>query len=230
MRSRCGAPAHGVRTCSCAHPPRRPAQALLVGGLRPKLVYCIPAFSNPTAVTMTHGRRQDLVRLAAAYDFTVLADEVYQLLSLLVSHGEAPVQRGGRLRCHVTVPPAPPRVQPDPAAPAAAPLPPPLCYYDTTGHVISMGSFAKIAAPALRLGWFQFSEAGRPLLKRIYGCGQLDSSGGLNPVIAGLVERFIDSGDQDKHVRVCVRACLHPSQPPILRPSVLCSCWLCARS
>ena len=64
-----------------------------------------------------------------------------------------------------------------------------------------MGSFAKIAAPALRLGWLQFSAAATPLFKRIYGCGQLDSSGGLNPVVAGIIERFIDSGAQAAHVR-----------------------------
>jgi 2-aminoadipate transaminase len=114
-----------------------------------------------------------LVALAARYDFTVLADEVYQLLSFL----------------------------PQPDQPQQTPQPPPLCYYDTTGHVISMGSFAKIAAPALRLGWLQFSPAGAALYKRVYGCGQLDSSGGLNPVISGLLERFIDSGAQDAHVR-----------------------------
>ena len=60
-------------------------EALLLGGLRPSLVYCIPAFSNPTAVTMSHARRGALVGLAAKYGFTILADEVYQLLSFIVS-------------------------------------------------------------------------------------------------------------------------------------------------
>lgn len=93
----------------------------------------------------------------------------------------------------------------------------PLCYFDTpevvaaggrggsAGHVLSIGSFAKILAPGMRLGWMQASAAGAHLLKRIGGCGQLDSSGALNPVISGVVHELIDSGSQAEHLRA-VRA------------------------
>ena len=63
--------------------------------------------------------------------------------------------------------------------------------------VISMGSFSKILAPALRLGWIQSS---RPILEKIFACGQLDSSGGMNPVISGIVHAAIDSGAQAKNL------------------------------
>ena len=139
----------------------------LAGGLRPKLVYTIPAFHNPTGYSMSHDRKQQLVGLADQYNFTILADEVYQLLGFE----------------------------------GVAPPPPVLCEYDTSGgHVISMGSFAKILAPGMRLGWLQTSPAGKPLLDRIYGCGQLDSSGGINPVISGIVHKFITEGHQDAHL------------------------------
>ncbi len=118
------------------------------------------------------------MQLAAQYDFLVLADEVYQLLSFT----DAP------------------------------PPPPPLCYFDTpevvaagglggaAGHVLSIGSFAKILAPGLRLGWLQASPAGKALLDRLFNCGQLDSSGALNPFVSGIVHTMIDSGAQGAHV------------------------------
>jgi 2-aminoadipate transaminase len=84
------------------------------------------------------------------------------------------------------------------------PAPPaPLCYYDDSEHgcVISMGSFAKILAPAMRLGWFQTSPAGtKSILGKIMACGQLDSSGGVNPVMSGIADVFIKEGMQDAHL------------------------------
>jgi len=75
--------------------------------------------------------------------------------------------------------------------------PPPMFTYDTHGKILAMGSFSKILAPALRVGWIQ----GAPeLLKKIADCGQLDSSGGLNPVSFGLVQKAIDMGLQDEHL------------------------------
>ena len=141
-------------------------EALLVGGLRPTLAYTIPAFHNPTGYSMSAARKAQLVGLAARYGFTVLADEVYQLLGFE----------------------------------GVAPPPPVLCSYDTAGCVVSMGSFAKILAPGMRLGWLQVSPAGRPLLARLAGCGQLDSSGGVNPVMSGIVHQFIERGHGDAHL------------------------------
>lgn len=46
---------------------------------RPKLVYTIPVFHNPTGVTLSNPRRRGLVDLAEEYRTTVVADEVYQL-------------------------------------------------------------------------------------------------------------------------------------------------------
>lgn len=51
--------------------------------------------------------------------------------------------------------------------------------YDNKGTVVSLGSFSKILAPALRVGWLQASPA---ILKKIADSGQFDSSGGINPV------------------------------------------------
>ncbi|KAJ0396727.1 hypothetical protein ATCC90586_004747 [Pythium insidiosum] len=79
--------------------------------------------------------------------------------------------------------------------------PPPMFTFDHHGTVLALGSFSKILAPALRLGWIQ----GKPqLLKKIIDCGQLDSSGGINPVISGIVHAALQSGKQDEHLSFAV--------------------------
>lgn len=49
-------------------------------GLRPRLVYCIPAFHNPTGVDLASERAEKLLQLAKTYDFLIIADEPYTLL------------------------------------------------------------------------------------------------------------------------------------------------------
>jgi 2-aminoadipate transaminase len=94
-----------------------PALEERVKQYNPKLVYTIPVYHNPTGVTLSADRREDLVRLSARYNFLIVADEVYQLLA----YTDTP--------------------------------PPPMVFFDTGEHVISLGSFSKILAPGLRLGW-----------------------------------------------------------------------------
>lgn len=55
-------------------------ESQLVAGLRPRLVYCIPAFQNPAGVCLAPERARQLVSLAQAYDFHIIADEPYTLL------------------------------------------------------------------------------------------------------------------------------------------------------
>ncbi|MEW5829992.1 MAG: PLP-dependent aminotransferase family protein [Chloroflexota bacterium] len=47
---------------------------------RPKFVYTIPAFQNPSGRTLSQPRREELVELAQRHNFLVVADEVYQFL------------------------------------------------------------------------------------------------------------------------------------------------------
>jgi 2-aminoadipate transaminase len=53
---------------------------LLAGGLRPKIVYTIPDFQNPTGLTMSGERRQELAALARRYGFLILEDVAYREL------------------------------------------------------------------------------------------------------------------------------------------------------
>jgi 2-aminoadipate transaminase len=53
----------------------------LAAGLRPKFVYTIPDFQNPTGLSMAADRREALVELARRYGFLILEDTAYRELS-----------------------------------------------------------------------------------------------------------------------------------------------------
>jgi DNA-binding transcriptional MocR family regulator len=76
-------------------------------------------------------------------------------------------------------------------------VPPPLASFLSASTVLSLGSFSKILAPGLRLGWIQASPR---LLRPFAECGMLDSGGGLNPFTSSLVLTAIRSGLLDTHL------------------------------
>ncbi len=123
---------------------------------RPKLVYTIPSFHNPTGRTLNKTRRERLVALSRQHDFLIVADEVYQLLY----HG--------------------------------APPPPSFGTLAEQGNVFSLGSFSKILAPGLRLGWIQ---AGTGLMHRLCAIGALVSGGNFNHFTSHLVSGLMESGE-----------------------------------
>jgi DNA-binding transcriptional MocR family regulator len=59
-------------------------------------------------------------------------------------------------------------------------------------HVLCLGTFSKILAPGLRLGWVHAAPA---LLARLVGTGVVTSGGGLNPFTSALVTAVIGNGD-----------------------------------
>jgi DNA-binding transcriptional MocR family regulator len=134
--------------------------AKIAEGVKPKFIYTVPVFSNPSAKTLSEPRRQQLADLAAKHDFMIFADEVYHCLGF----------------------------------PGVAKPPKPLVYFDTADKILSLGSFAKICAPALRLGWLQASTPDSKILKTLFERGLLDSSGGLNPLNAGIIEVMMEIG------------------------------------
>jgi DNA-binding transcriptional MocR family regulator len=80
---------------------------------------------------------------------------------------------------------------------AGAP-PSPMAARARGGGLLSLGSFSKILAPGLRLGWIQGSPQ---LLRTLSTCGFLDSGGGLAPFTSAIVGRLLDSGAQEAHLR-----------------------------
>ena len=75
--------------------------------------------------------------------------------------------------------------------------PPPMTYFDTSARVLSLGSFSKILAPGLRLGWIQAKPS---LLEPFIASGYLESGGGLNPFVSGMVHSMIELGLQKDYL------------------------------
>jgi 2-aminoadipate transaminase len=64
-------------------------------------------------------------------------------------------------------------------------------------NIVSLGSFSKIYAPALRLGWISASKEIRDL---IVSSGQLDSSGCVNPLSTVIMHELIINGSLLKSI------------------------------
>lgn len=128
---------------------------------KPKFLYIVPTFQNPSGHTLSQERREQLVELAKEHDFLILADEVYQFLS----YTQTPPKSFGT--------------------------------YIDSEHVISLGSFSKILAPGLRLGWLQTHAS---IMQKIISCGQLDSGGGMNPFTSVIVRSLIESGGLEGNI------------------------------
>jgi 2-aminoadipate transaminase len=92
-------------------------ETALRAGARPRFVYVVPDFANPTGTTLSLPRRRHLLELAREFDFLVLEDSPYRALRY----------EGTAL--------------------------PTLHSLDTDGRVIHLGSFSKVLAPGLRMGW-----------------------------------------------------------------------------
>lgn len=125
---------------------------------RPALLYTIPTFQNPSGITMSADRREQVVRISKEFDLLVVADEVYHMLDF----GIAP--------------------------------PSPFARHVESARILSLGSFSKICAPGLRLGWIHGAHR---LLNTLMYSGLVQSGGGLNPLMAGVMRSMIELGLAD---------------------------------
>jgi DNA-binding transcriptional MocR family regulator len=77
--------------------------------------------------------------------------------------------------------------------------PPPSSLYTLApgGPIIRLGSFSKILAPGLRLGWI---SAAPDIVQTCVRSGLLDSGGGVSHFAAHVVAEFIELGLLDEHV------------------------------
>jgi DNA-binding transcriptional MocR family regulator len=97
---------------------------------RPKLLYCMPTYQNPTGRSLSAEKRRQLLRLASAYDLPVVEDD---------SAGFYPLDLDEV---------APPSLKAD----------------DQAGNVIHLGTFSKLVAAGVRLGWLVASS---PALEKL---------------------------------------------------------------
>ncbi len=78
-----------------------------------------------------------------------------------------------------------------------APPPPPLHSFALDGPVVRLGSFSKILAPGLRLGWLL---APPEIVERFTACGLLDAGGGASHFAAHVAGAFMALGFLDEHI------------------------------
>jgi len=123
---------------------------------RPKLLYTIPSYNNPTGQTLSQERRERLLELSRKHGFIIAADEVYQSLY----HGAPPPASFGT--------------------------------FIGRGNVLSFGSFSKILAPGLRLGWIQ---ANAELMRTLTASGVLVSGGNFNHFTSHIVRQLLENGE-----------------------------------
>lgn len=128
------------------------------GRKQPKFVYDIPDFHNPTGITMSRRRREDLLALASTFEIPVIEDSPYRKLRF---EGDAI---------------------------------PSLKALDRNGIVFALGTFSKLLAPGLRIGWIGASKA---MVERI---ARLKSDGGTSPLVQRIVLEFCKDGGMEAHL------------------------------
>ena len=136
-------------------------EALTRTGQRPRFLYVIPSFQNPSGITLAADRRQPLLDLIRDYDLWVLEDDVYRDLAWDGSP------------------------------------PPSLFALDGGEQVLRIGSFSKILAPGLRLGWLLASPNN---IERVVNSGLRLMGGGANPFIANVVGTYCQLGLLEPHI------------------------------
>jgi DNA-binding transcriptional MocR family regulator len=132
-----------------------------LSGSRPKFLYLIPTFHNPSGQTLTQERREQLIEIAREHDLMIVADEVYHSLNYVTRNFK------------------------------------PFAFYTSEPNIVSLGSFSKILAPGLRLGWLQ---AHPTIIQRLTSSGLLNSGGGLNPFTSVVIHGLVESGGLEKNI------------------------------
>ncbi|KAI0863790.1 pyridoxal phosphate-dependent transferase [Xylaria cubensis] len=115
------------------------------------VIYCVPAFSNPSGRTMTLARREGLVDLARRHDALVVCDDVYDMLQWRIETIPSTSQSSNAPKREYDLHKALlPRVADIDIAKGRSPHDPPGKHF---GHAVSNGSFTKLVAPGMRTGW-----------------------------------------------------------------------------
>ena len=128
------------------------------GKPRPKFIYDVPDFHNPTGVTMALERRAALLDLAAAHGIPVVEDSPYRAVRF-----------------------------------EGAPIPS-LKALDDRDIVLQLGTFSKLMAPGLRVGWVAATPA---LVARM---AQLKTDAGSCPLTQRTIVEFCANGRLTQHI------------------------------
>ncbi|KAF4820730.1 hypotheticall protein [Colletotrichum siamense] len=142
------------------------------------VVYLIPTFSNPSGKTMTLENRKRLVQLARKHDALLISDDVYDVLRWPAKEG---------VSAEALPKPSPRLVDVDRELEGTS----------TFGNAVSNGSFSKIVAPGMRLGWI---EATPVFCTTIRTVGATASGGGQAHFSSLFVENVLAEGALTRHI------------------------------
>ncbi|KAL2916569.1 Valine--pyruvate aminotransferase [Polyrhizophydium stewartii] len=152
------------------------------------VLYLVPTYSNPTGATLPLERRRALVKLAREHDMLVICDDIYQML-----HFEEPLAEAGSVELPRGSLPPPRIVALDPALDPES---------SEFGNIVSNGSFSKLLAPGLRVGW---TEAPRGITRQLERSGLMYSGGCPSHLTSTLVLSALELGLVDPHVAMLRR-------------------------
>lgn len=146
------------------------------------IIYCVPTFSNPSAKTMSLQHRQELVRLAREFDALVVTDDVYDILRW-------PAEKSGNYEELGAVPP---RIVDVDRTLDGGPN-------DEWGNAMSNGSFSKIIAPGVRVGWAEATPSFTLALSQV---GATRSGGCPAHMSASFVNELLETGSLEQHLKM----------------------------
>jgi 2-aminoadipate transaminase len=138
---------------------------------RPRILYVVPTFANPSGSTMTRERRLKLLGLAAEHRFVIVEDDPYGQLRFAGAH----VPHLYALADEV-----------DGAKP----------------WVVHLGSFSKVIAPGLRVGYLLAPPALRHACVVAKQLDDLSNPGWMQMT----VHRYVEAGRLDSHLPVILGA------------------------
>lgn len=142
------------------------------------IVYAVPTFSNPSAKVMSLRRRKELVLLARQYDALVITDDVYDMLRWPVDPSVS-----------VSKLPTPP--------PRLVDIDRELPNQSEYGNTASNGSFSKIVAPGVRVGWVEGTSA---FIYNLSTHGSTKSGGAPGHMSSVFMDQMLRTRSLDKHI------------------------------
>ncbi|KAI0095900.1 PLP-dependent transferase [Daldinia grandis] len=142
------------------------------------VLYVVPTLSNPSGKTMSIHHRTALVELARQNDILLIADDVYDFLAWPADDGLS--HEGLEL---------PPRLVDIDRQMAGS---------SEWGNAVSNGSFSKLAAPGLRVGW---CEAMPSFIHGLSTVGATMSGGCQAQYTSFLIDEMLVSGILEQHIR-----------------------------
>ncbi|KAL9131333.1 MAG: hypothetical protein Q9217_000712 [Psora testacea] len=149
------------------------------------LIYAVPTFANPSSMTMSLQRRQQLVRIARQYDALIITDDVYDQLQWPAHQSSAQSAMKHAIFPRI--------VDVDRFIDGGAERE----GADGFGNAVSNGSFSKIAGPGARTGW---AEGTTNFAWGLSQCGSSKSGGAPSHLVATFMASMLESGDLQRHI------------------------------